>query len=177
MEVVRTYLELRSPEELRPGAPLPDDARIVRHLPEQLDDYRRLYREVGARWQWRDRLGWSDDTLRDHLASANIHIFELLVDGESAGFFELRNGSDAVEIAYFGLLPAFIGRGLGGALLTAAVTEAWRLGPRRVWLHTCTLDHPQALANYRARGFRIYRVETEVKEEPDAPPGPWPGAR
>jgi GNAT superfamily N-acetyltransferase len=71
-----------------------------------------------------------------------------------------RDDQSGVEIAYFGLLPAFIGRGLGGALLTNAIEEAWQMSPERVWVHTCTLDHPSALANYQARGMEVYKVES-----------------
>jgi GNAT superfamily N-acetyltransferase len=80
----------------------------------------------------------------------------------SAGYYELRrDDEDGVEIAYFGLLPEFIGRGLGGALLTNAIEEAWRMSSvSRVWVHTCTLDHPGALGNYQARGMVIYKQET-----------------
>ena len=99
------------------------------------------------------------------------------VSGTPAGYFELDGppGGD-VEIAYFGLLPSFVGRGLGGWLLTAAVERAWRRNPRRVWLHTCSLDHPAALANYRARGFRLVKEEAAWKDLPERTPGPWPGA-
>jgi GNAT superfamily N-acetyltransferase len=170
VEVVRTYLELSAPAALKPAPPFPPGARVVCRDPCSIADYRRLYRAVGALWYWRDRLAWDDDTLRAHLASRDIAIRELLVGDESAGFFELRRSGDAeVEIAYFGLMPAFIGRGLGGALLTRAVEEAWRFGGTRVWLHTCTLDSPHALPNYRARGFRDYRTERyEVSVEPSA---------
>lgn len=87
--------------------------------------------------------------------------------GVPAGYCEMeaQPGGD-MEIVYFGLLSRFIGQGLGGHLLTAAVERAWELGSRRVWLHTCTLDHPTALAHYQARGFRIYRQETKSKELP-----------
>ena len=146
------------------------DARIVRRDPCSIADYRRLYGAVGGPWHWRDRLKWDDETLRAYLGSPLIAIWELLVGGASAGFFELRkSGNDEVEIAYFGLIPSFIGRGLGGALLTAAVEEAWRFGGRRVWLHTCTLDSPHALPNYKARGFVPYRTEIyEMEAEPSS---------
>jgi GNAT superfamily N-acetyltransferase len=158
--VVRTYLELPARDAFRPTAPLGGNARIARRDPCSRADYRRLYAAVGGPWHWRDRLAWDDATLDAHLASPDIAIWELLVGDESAGYFELRrSGADEVEIAYFGLMPAFIGRGLGGALLSAAVEEAWRFGGRRVWLHTCTLDSPHALPNYKARGFRPYRTE------------------
>jgi len=158
--VVRTYLELRDPAQFRPGAPLPPTARVVERKSCSPAEYRRLYAAVGGPWHWRDRLAWDDATLAAHLASPDIAVFELLVEGDSAGYFELRR-SDAgeVEIAYFGLVPGYIGRGLGGALLSEAVREAWRFGGARVWLHTCTLDSPHALPNYKARGFTPYRVE------------------
>jgi GNAT superfamily N-acetyltransferase len=168
VDVIRTYLELSSREALRPAKAMASDARVVRRDPCSVADYRRLYAAVGAAWHWRDRLRWDDETLRAHLASPRIAVWELLVGDASAGFFELRkSGDDEVEIAYFGLVPAFIGRGLGGALLTTAVEEAWRFGGRRVWLHTCTLDSPHALPNYKARGFTPYRTETyETELEP-----------
>ena len=82
-----------------------------------------------------------------------------------AGYYELRwDNEGGIEIAYFGLLPGWIGRGLGGALLTSAIEEAWRIdtNPSRVWVHTCNRDHPQALANYQARGMIVYKVEKEL---------------
>jgi GNAT superfamily N-acetyltransferase len=87
-------------------------------------------------------------------------------DDALAGYYELRQDDDGgVEIAYFGLLPEFIGRGLGGALLTSAIEVAWSprggIVPTRVWVHTCNRDHPQALANYQARGMIVYKVEEE----------------
>jgi GNAT superfamily N-acetyltransferase len=103
--------------------------------------------------------------------------------GTPAGYFELErqvdpSGGAAVEIVYFGLLPGFIGHGLGGRLLSAAIDRAWEMvaGAGRVWVHTCDLDHPQALANYQARGFEVFLVEQREEELPDAPLEPWPGA-
>jgi len=138
------------------------NARIVRHALCPVPLYRRLYHEVGAQWYWHDRLDWTDEELGAYLADPTVAIWELLVHDESAGYFELKRHDDgSVEIAYFGLIPEFIGRGLGGMLLTAAVREAWNLGgaATRVWLHTCTLDSPNALPAYKARGFREYKHE------------------
>jgi GNAT superfamily N-acetyltransferase len=119
-----------------------------------------LYRDVGEQWFWHDRLEWSDEDLAVHLASPEVGLWELLVGDESAGYYELqRHGDGGVEIAYFGLVPKFIGRGLGGWMLTHAVREAWRMKARRVWLHTCTLDSPNALPGYKARGFRAFKTE------------------
>jgi len=158
VDVVRKYLELRNRADLRP-APLPPGAHVVRRDPCDVDQYRRLYQAVGAPWYWRDRLVWTDEQLAAHLSSPDVSVWELLVGGRSAGYFELKRDDRSVEIAYFGLIPEFIGQGLGSALLTRAVNEAWSLGAGRVWLHTCTLDSPHALPNYRSRGFREFKTE------------------
>jgi GNAT superfamily N-acetyltransferase len=163
VEVVRTYLELRSPGQLR-GAPLPDaSVRFVHRAGIAPADYRRVYAAVGRPWHWHDRDAWSDETLAAHLARPEVSVWECLVDDESAGYFELLRCADgSVEIAYFGLLESFIGRGIGKAMLTCAAQEAWALRPTRVWLHTCTLDSPHALPNYLARGFIPFRHERYV---------------
>ena len=122
---------------------------------------------MGEDWFWHDRLAWSDDELTAHLTRPNVWVWEARAGDESAGYFELvRQQDGGVEVAYFGLRPPFFGKGLGGWLLTRAVEEAWRLGARRVWLHTCTLDAEHALPNYLARGFAPYKTETlEVEIE------------
>jgi GNAT superfamily N-acetyltransferase len=160
VEVVRTFLALDDPAQLRATTFADASARIERRSPCPVPLYRRLYQDVGTQWYWHDRVEWSDEELTDHLAAPNVGVWELQVDGESAGYFELQRGDDgSVEIVYFGLISKFIGRGLGGPLLTRAVQEAWAMGAKRVWLHTCTLDSDRALPNYRARGFREYRKE------------------
>ena len=161
VEVVRTYLELRSPEQLRPVDATDSSVAFVHRPAIGVAEYRRLYRAVGYRWYWRDRNAWSDERLAAHLARPEISVWECLVDGKSAGYFELERRDDgSVEIAYFGLIEEFVGRGVGKAMLTRAAREAWALGPNRVWLHTCTLDSAQALPNYEARGFVRFRTET-----------------
>jgi GNAT superfamily N-acetyltransferase len=158
--VTRTYLEMSSPSELRPFSlegPLPRIDRLE-HCSVQL--FRFLYREVGETYRWTDRLRWTDDRIREHLSTPGVSVWLMSWEEEPAGYFELRQHEDqSVEIAYFGLLPSFIGRGWGKYLLTRAVQSSWQLGPNRVWLHTCTLDHPAALPNYLKRGFRPIREE------------------
>jgi GNAT superfamily N-acetyltransferase len=163
VEVLRTYLELRSPDQLR-RAELDDPAaRFIRRDDVSVDEYRRWYHDVGGPWHWIDRAAWPDERLAAHLARLEIIVYECRVHGDVAGFFELeRHGDGSVEISYFGLMPSFIGRGLGKAMLTAAATEAWSLNATRVWLHTCTLDSPMALPNYIARGFVPVKTETYV---------------
>jgi len=159
--VVRTYLEMDSPDRLTGRASIPSGFSVKRERADP-DLYRELYEGVGADYHWRDRRTWTDEQLRAHLAKPSIAIWVLREGAASRGFFELaRHDDGSVEIAYFGLMPMGIGRGLGRALLTAAVDAAWDLKPRpsRVWLHTCTLDHPAAMANYLARGFQVTRTE------------------
>ena len=167
IDVVRTYLEMRAPDELRPARSDDEGVTVVRLDPCPVGRYRALYGEVGERYLWRDRLAWSDAALAEYLADPRVEVWELRVGGEPGGFFELRRGADgATEIAYFGLVPRHHGRGLGKHLLTRAVEEAWR-GATRVWLHTCTLDHPAALPNYVKRGFRVTGRETYVVMLPE----------
>jgi len=131
VDVVRTYLELRSPEQLHPALDATDSSVAFVHRPSiAVEAYRTLYRAVGYRWYWRDRNAWSDERLAAHLARPEISVWECLVDGESAGYFELERRDDgSVEIAYFGLIETFVGRGVGKAMLTRAAREAWRSGP------------------------------------------------
>jgi GNAT superfamily N-acetyltransferase len=159
--VVRTYLEMNSPGRLIGRAPIPT-GYSVRHERCDPDLYRELYEGVGADYHWRDRRSWTCDQLRRHLENPSISIWVLRQEASPSGFFELaRHDDSSVEIAYFGLMPMGIGQGLGRALLTTAIDEAWSLkpAPSRVWLHTCTLDHPAALGNYLARGFQVTRTE------------------
>ncbi len=160
VEVTRTYLQLDNPAQLRGVSFSEPRARVVRRSPCPVPLYRRLYKEVGEDWYWHSRLAWSDEKLAAHLARPEISVHELMVGGESAGYFELGRHTDgSVEIEYFGLVPRFMGKGLGGALLTSAVEEAWKLGASKVWLHTCTLDSERALPNYTSRGFVPFKTE------------------
>jgi GNAT superfamily N-acetyltransferase len=167
VEVLRTYLELSRREQLR-SAPSPDPrARIERVEDCPPSFFRYLYAEVGRRYHWVDRNEWSDEQHAARLADPNVSLHLLSVAGAPAGYFELERHDDgAVEVAYFGLLPQFLGRGLGKYLLSRAAEEAFALGASRVWLHTCTLDDPAALPNYLARGFRKVREETYETEVP-----------
>jgi GNAT superfamily N-acetyltransferase len=137
-----------------------------------------LYTAVGGDWYWIDRLGWSYTEWLAYLDRPELETWVATVVGTPVGYYELeRQPERDVEIAYFGLLPQFIGQGLGGYLLTCAVRRAWEMRAGRVWVHTCTLDGPAALANYQARGFQVFKEEAAEIELPEATPGPWPGAR
>jgi GNAT superfamily N-acetyltransferase len=130
---------------------------------------REMYFKVGEQWKWIDKRPWTDAQWKDWANDPKLRTFAGYCSDEVAGYFELhryaageQRSEDSVEIAYFGLLPEFIGRGLGGALLTNAIEKAWAWAPTpsRVWVHTCNRDHPNALANYQARGFKVYKTVT-----------------
>jgi GNAT superfamily N-acetyltransferase len=154
VEVTRTFLEMRDPSQLnRKDLPSPN-ARIIRVSPT-VAEYRDMYHRVGDRWHWHDRLAWSDERLAEQLAKSHVSVWVLYVGDDLGGYFELElQEGNEVEIVYFGLTAEFIGKGFGAAMLSRAVDEAFALGASRVWLHTCTLDSPKALPNYKARGFR-----------------------
>ncbi len=161
MRATRTYLQLLLPGEFRPAFGDFPDVSLVRLPPAAVAEYRECYRSVGAAHRWRDRWDWTDDQIRSHLADPAIGVTVARRQATLAGFYELRRvmEDDSVEVAYFGIVTTEMGRGLGKHLLTCAVRDAWTLGPTRVWLHTSTLDHPNALPNYVARGFVPYKTE------------------
>jgi ribosomal protein S18 acetylase RimI-like enzyme len=175
--VTTWFLEMTDPAQLAP-APEADPELAVREVGLPSPELSRaLYAGVGADWYWTDRLGWDWARWHERLARAEVETWVAWVRGAPAGYAELERDGDAVEIASFGLLPAFFGRGLGPRLLDAAARRAWALGPRRVWLHTCSLDGPAALPTYRRRGFAVYDERHDLATLPDRPPEPWPGAR
>ena len=150
------YLQMLSPKEIRPKILLPETQLVRLEIPFPALN-RFFYKEVGKLWQWTDRLNWSEEEWRNWVERENAQTWMLLLRGTPAGYFELDDQDGNVEVAYFGLLPQFLGKGLGGGFLTAAIEKAWEMGAARVWVHTCSFDHPNALKNYQARGFQIYR--------------------
>ncbi len=135
-----------------------------------LADYRALYRAVGEPWLWWERLAMSDRELAAGLAAPGLEIRRLRDgDGTVIGYSELdRADPDDVQIVYFGLVPEAIGQGLGRYLMAATLAAAWSGNRGRVWLHTCSEDHPGALGFYQQMGFRPYRSEARVITDPRA---------
>jgi GNAT superfamily N-acetyltransferase len=177
-DITTYHLEITDPSALRPK-PNPIEPLTIDRVQRPSPEFNRfLYTAVGGDWYWEDRLPWTYSQWRELVDRSEFQTWVAYVSGSPAGYFELESQSGRnVEIASFGLLPAYIGQGLGGHLLTVAIEKAWQMGASRVWLNTCTLDHPGALHNYRARGFQVFREETTTIEVQDHPPlGPWPGA-
>jgi len=161
--VTVTSLEMTSAEQMVPAPHTPDSAAWHRVDTDRSSTSRDFYLRVGAPWHWVDRRDWQDDQWRAWTDRPEHHLLVLRMDGTDAGYAELeqQSGGD-VEIAYFGLLPEAMGRGLGRWWLSEVLAEAWRLpGTERVWVHTCTLDGPAALATYEGRGLRAYAREVE----------------
>jgi len=179
VEVVVTDLEMASPDQLRPGREPSVEATLVRARRPAPELSRFFYRSVGGDWYWLDRIGWTHDQWMAWVTAPGYELWTCWVDGVPAGYVELDRADDGdVEIAYFGLLPDFAGLGLGGWLLTKATERAWAVdGTRRVWMHTCELDSPAALSNYRSRGFVPRGTHVEHWDTSRPSPGPWRGSR
>lgn len=158
VEVTVTYLEMTDAAQLRPApAVAAEELSIAEAQVPSAELSRFLYEEVGRQWHWVDRRGWTLEQWQAWLEGAGVRTWLATHHEEPAGYFQLAcDETGDTEIAYFGFLPRFVGRGWGGWLLTVAVQQAFWIGANRVWLHTCTLDHPAALPNYQKRGFRLF---------------------
>ena len=161
---VVTYLEMRvRPAPERAVGPW-ELRRIATPDPHS---YRELFREIGAPWLWFSRLEMTDDALTALLRDPQVDLF-FLYDGDAPkGILELdRRGFPDIEIAFIGVTPELTGKGAGRFLMNLALEQAWSHQPRRVWLHTCTLDHPRALAFYLRSGFAAYKRAIELAPDP-----------
>jgi len=156
-------LEMRDRSAFR-AAPFHPDFSAVLIDPPNPDINREFYLSVGAPWQWTDRLDWSAEGWKKHVHRDALKTFLGQLNGKNIGYFELEAQSHGnIEILYFGLLPDYIGKGLGASLLTAAILNAWEFpNAKRVWLHTCNHDHKHALGNYLSRGFELYKSEQKA---------------
>jgi len=170
MRIVKTkttYLEMFAPPEKR-LAPPRDDVEVVPLDVPTVDYYRFLYNTVGSNWAWYNRLIIPEEELRAIIEHELVDIYVLHVAGNEAGFAELdRRTPGEIELAYFGIFPDFVGKGLGTYLLNWAQHTAWSHQPRRLWLHTCDLDHPAAIPTYQKGGFVIYDEKICDQHIPD----------
>lgn len=164
LEVTITYLEMMAQPE-GPSEKYPSVGKsisLLRAQPPSIQLYRYLYETIGEKWLWYERRELSDKLLSTIIEDPLVEIYVLHVGNKSAGYIELdRRLNPEIELAYFGLMPEFLGFGLGRWLLDSALRISWRYQPKRVWLHTCTLDHPAALRLYKQAGFVEYSQETK----------------
>jgi GNAT superfamily N-acetyltransferase len=167
LEFVITYLEMTAPPTLSIIMPSRFKLALLRAEEPTVSFYRYLYNTVGEPWLWWERRVLSDDELRTVLDAEGIEIYVLYVNGVPAGFAELdRHVPPEIDLAYFGLVPEFIGRGLGRYFLNEIVELAWSFKPRRLTVNTCNFDHPKALAAYQRAGFSPYGQNHVEVEDP-----------
>ena len=161
--VERNFLEIKSIEALIESKvpQINHSIELVEPVDFQLNKF--FYKNVGNKHRWTDRLIWSENEWIRYVSSANIETYILKIENDLAGYFELINHLNLkeIEIAYFGLLEEYHNKKLGGYLLSEAIKKSFfKKNIERVWVHTCTLDHKNALKNYIARGMKIYKKET-----------------
>jgi len=164
-KIYRSYLEIRSLDELR-EVEKPSENYFVELADSkdfQLNKF--FYKNIGKNCQWIDRLAWTDLNWIDHISNDQLFTYILKDKSEIVGYFELlfNEQSKEGELAYFGILEEYFGKKLGGYLLSEAIKRSFNMGCERVWVHTCSLDHKNALKNYLARGMKNFKSETLIR--------------
>ena len=163
-EVKRNYLEINSLKDLKEIKEISKDYSLEILNPTNFQLNKFFYKNVGKKHQWVDRLVWSETQWIDYVSSKNVKTYIFKYNKDLAGFFELISHTEnkEIEIAYFGLLEEFQNKKLGSYLLSEAIKISLTKNTKRVWLHTCSLDHKNALNNYIARGMKIFKTETVI---------------
>ena len=161
-KVERNYLEINLLEDLRDSGQFSDDYNIQIVDPENFQLNKFFYKRIGKKHHWVDRLSWSDKQWIDYVSDKKVITYVLKFKDDLAGYFELflHPEKEEVEIAYLGLLEEYQNKKLGSHLLSSAIKNSFINKPKRVWVHTCSLDHKNALNNYKSRGMKIFKTET-----------------
>ena len=160
--IIKNYLEIKSLNQLSEIKKSGDNYSLNQVIPNDFQLNKFFYKQIGKNYQWVDRLIWTDKNWIEYVSSPNLFTFVLKNNDDIAGFFELMYHKDKLEteIAYFGLLKEYFGKKLGGYMLSEAIKKSFSYNVKRVWAHTCSLDHKNALKNYLSRGMKIYNTET-----------------
>ena len=160
-EVKRNYLEINSLEDLKQGSKPSDDYSLNLLDPVNFQLNKFFYKNIGNKHKWVDRLSWTEEKWIDYVSSKNVKTYVLKFKKDLVGFFELiyHHDKKEVEIAYLGILEEYHNKKLGSYLLSEAIKESFKKNINRVWVHTCTLDHKNALKNYITRGMKIFKTE------------------
>ena len=161
-EVHRNYLEINSIEDLNDVNDPTEEYSLNLLEPQNFQLNKFFYKNIGKKHKWIDRLVWTENQWIDYVSSEKVKTYVLKHKGDLAGFFELifHSEENEVEIAYFGILEEFQNKKLGSYLLSQAIQKSFKRDINRVWVHTCSLDHKNALNNYIARGMKIFKTET-----------------
>ena len=160
-EVKRNYLEINSIKDLKETNQSFDDFSIILIDPINFQLNKFFYKNIGKKHKWVDRLIWSEQQWIDYVSNSKVKTYVLKKKDDLIGFFELifHLENKEVEIAYFGILEEYQNKKLGSFLLSQAIKKSFKENVNRVWLHTCSLDHENALKNYLARGMKIFKSE------------------
>ncbi len=161
VEVDRNYLEINSIKNLNSSNRPNKDCSLILVDPPDFQLNKFFYKQIGKSHRWIDRLVWNDDSWINYLENQNIKTFILKDKENLVGYFEIIYNfkEKNAEIAYFGILSEYYGKKYGGYLLSKAIMKSFEKGIKRVWVHTCSLDHKNALKNYQARGMKIFKSE------------------
>jgi len=164
-KIFRNYLELTSFKDFREAKKLSEDCSVELTNPKDFQLNKFFYKNVGKNYQWVDRLVWTDLDWIKYVSDEKLFTYILKNKGEIAGYFELlfNKSTKEIEIAYFGILEEYFGKKLGGYLLSEAIKLSFSMGSLRIWVHTCSLDHKNALGNYLSRGMKIFKTETIIR--------------
>ncbi len=160
-KIERNYLEINSLENLKDSSIIPENCLIELVDPSDFQLNKFFYKNVGKKHHWVDRLVWTEKQWIKYTSDEKVKTFVLKKNTDLAGYFELifHREKDEVEIAYLGLLEEYLNKKLGSFLLSIAIKKSFLEKPKRVWVHTCSLDHQNALKNYISRGMKIYKKE------------------
>ena len=159
--VTVTFLEMHERKDYPPA--LHNTSFRLLHKPVDVNEYRKYYYGVGEKYSWLDRMVMPDDELYQTINASNADIHLFYAGNNIAGYIEFLREDNFVEILYFGLMPPFIGKGLGKYFLQWVIAKAWSYQPQWIQLNTCTLDHPNALHNYKRSGFKETRTEIQQR--------------
>ena len=161
-EVHRNYLEINSIEDLNDVNDPQEEYSLNLLEPQNFQLNKFFYKNIGKKHKWIDRLVWTENQWIDYVSSEKVQTYVLKYKDDLAGFFELifHSEKNEIEIAYFGILEEFQNKKLGSYLLSQAIQKSFKRDINRVWVHTCSLDHKNALNNYIARGMKIFKTET-----------------
>tara|TARA_B110001452_G_scaffold85034_1_gene69484 strand:- start:1915 stop:2418 length:504 start_codon:yes stop_codon:yes gene_type:complete len=160
-KIFRKYLEIKSLESLREVKKPSSNYSVNLVNPKDFQLNKYFYKKIGKNCQWTDRLVWNDLNWTNYISDEKLSTYILKDKEEIAGYFELIFNKDLkeAEIAYFGILEEYMGKQLGGYLLSVAIKNSFLMGSSRLWVHTCSLDHKNALNNYISRGMKIFKSE------------------
>jgi hypothetical protein len=165
-EVIRNYLEIKSLKDLLEVSKPTKKCQVFLVDPVDFQLNKFFYKQIGRKHNWVDRLVWEDKKWIDYINNPNIQTYVLKQEEDLIGYFELIfcEKKQEIEIAYFGILEDYFGKKLGGFLLSEAIKKSFLVEVKRVWVHTCSLDHQNALKNYLARGMTIFKSEVMKRE-------------